>query len=100
MVTFPAWVLFSFMYCLLVVFETSFTCYLMTTCVTGIFRILVQIVMMNLKHTLSSGLILTLVTGKHVFSITDGEELREESRVIKKYNNNNLCHRAEAKDNY
>jgi hypothetical protein len=58
----------------LVTYETSFTCCLMTTCVTGIFYILVQIVMMNLKHSLSSSLILALVTGKHVFFITAGDE--------------------------
>ena len=46
---------------------------LMTTGVTGIFHILVQIVVMNLKHTLSSSLILTLVTGKHVSFITAGD---------------------------
>jgi hypothetical protein len=74
-------VLLSSVYYLLVTYETSFTCCLMTTCVTGIFYILVQIVMMNLKHSLSSSLILTLVTGKHVFFVTSGDELREESQV-------------------
>ena len=36
-------------------------------------------VVMNLKHTLSSSLILTLVTGKHVSFITAGDQLVKES---------------------
>ena len=53
----------------------SFTQCLMTTYVTGIFHILVQIVVMNVKQCLSTSLILTLVTDKHVSSISAGDEL-------------------------
>ena len=67
------------MNCLLVGSETPFTCCLATTCITCIFRFLVQIVVMYLKHTISSSLILTLVTGKHVFFITAGDQLVKES---------------------
>ena len=52
----------------------------MSTSITGIFHILVQIVVVNLKHSLSSSLILTLVTGKHVFFITAGDQLVKESK--------------------
>jgi hypothetical protein len=53
----------------------------MTTRVTAIFYILVQMGMMNFKHSLSSSFILTLVTVKHVFFITAGDQLREVSQV-------------------
>jgi hypothetical protein len=42
---------------------------------------------MTLKHSLSSSLVLTLVTGKHDFSITAGDELMEESDVNILFNN-------------
>ena len=81
LVTFPAWVFLSFMYCSLVPSETSFTWCLMTTSIASIFYILVQIFVMNLKHTPSSSLILTLVTGKHVFFITAGDQLAKASEM-------------------
>ena len=67
------------MYCLLVPSEISLTRCLMTTCDTGIFHILVQIVVMNLQHTLVFSLILTLVTVKHVSLIDASDELVKES---------------------
>ena len=42
---------------------------------------------MNVKQCLSSSLMLTLVTGKHVFFISAGDQLREESQVKKIMNN-------------
>jgi hypothetical protein len=53
--------------------------------ITGIFHILLQIVVMNLKHTLSYSLILTLVTGKHVYSITAGDKLVKDSEGKKSF---------------
>ena len=87
MVTFPAWVVLPFVYRPLVTYETPFTCCLMTTCVTGIFDVLVQIAVMNLKHSLRSSFKLTLVTGKHVFFTAASDELREQSQVYEKSNN-------------
>ena len=55
---------------------------------------------MNLKDSLSSSIVLTLVKGKHVFSITAGDELMEESQVNILFNNHliNLSKR-DIKDN-
>jgi hypothetical protein len=86
-VTFLTLVLPFFMYRLLVACETPFTCCLMTTYVTAIFYFLVQIVVMYLKHSLSSSFILTLVTGKHVSFITAYDELEEKFQVNKSLSN-------------
>ena len=42
---------------------------------------------MNLEYSLSSSLVLALVTGKHVFSVTAGDELMGESEVNIIFNN-------------
>ena len=60
--------------------EPDYSC-LMTTSVTGIFYILLQCVVMNPKHPLSCSLILALGTGKHVFFITAGDQLIEQSQL-------------------
>ena len=57
----------------------------MTTSITGIFHILVQIFVVNPKHTVSSSLVLTLVTGKHVSFITAGDQLINVSEVNKQF---------------
>jgi hypothetical protein len=76
-VTFPASIIPSFMYWILVLSETSYIWCLLTTSITGIFHILVQIVIVN--YTLSFDLILILVTGKHVSIITAEDQLVKES---------------------
>ena len=50
-------------------------------CLEVYFISLCKIVVMNLKNSLSSNLVLALVASEHIFSITAGDQLREESEV-------------------
>ena len=52
---------------------------LMATTITRILQILVKIFVVNLKHTFSYCLIMTLVTGTHVSFITAVDQLGKES---------------------
>ena len=68
-ITFPAKIPISFMNYLSVDSDPLFILCLSTTCDTGIFCILVQIVMKNIQNSLFYDLVMTLVTG-NMFSLT------------------------------